>query len=212
PPQAVCDHRGASKLPRAEYGREHRRVRRTLLAVGAVRRVRLVGVRLQAMRPLAQGELDEIVETTRSSWEQMRGGRLLLTGGTGFFGRWLVESFVHANARLRLGARVVVLSRRARSLATEAAHVAGDPAVTLHDGDVCVDLKLAGAFSHVVHTATAASASLNEESPDVMATTIVSGTCHALAAARASGARRFLLASSGAVYGRQPPALALVGE
>ena len=42
--------------------------------------------------------------------------------------------------------------------------------------------------------------------------TIVEGTRRALEFARQSGARKFLLASSGAVYGRQPPEMTHLPE
>ena len=34
----------------------------------------------------------------------LRGARILLTGGTGFFGCWLLETLVRANERFDLGA------------------------------------------------------------------------------------------------------------
>ena len=37
--------------------------------------------------------------------------RIAITGGTGFVGRWLLESLLAANAALDLRARVVVLTR-----------------------------------------------------------------------------------------------------
>ena len=64
-----------------------------------------------------------------------------------------------------------------------------------------------GSFTHVIHAATEASATLNLSDPLLMLDTIVDGTRRSLDFAISSGARRFLLASSGAVYGTQPPTL-----
>jgi dTDP-glucose 4,6-dehydratase len=64
----------------------------------------------------------------------------------------------------------------------------------------------------VIHAATEASAKLNAEDPLKMVDTIVDGTRAALEFAVATGAHRFLLTSSGAVYGNQPSEITHVPE
>jgi dTDP-glucose 4,6-dehydratase len=165
-----------------------------------------------ATPPYASNELEEVIDAARPLWENLRGGRVLVTGGTGFFGSWMVETFAHANARLRLGARAVVLARHASSLRKRAPHMAGNPAIELFDGDVRGPLAPGGAFSHIVHGATAASAQLNDQQPLEMAGVIIDGTRRMLELGARSGAARFLFVSSGAVYGPQPPDLTHVAE
>lgn len=154
----------------------------------------------------------DILAQTRGMWEELRGQRLFVTGGTGFFGCWLLESFVRANDALDLGARVTLLTRRPEAFAGKAPHLAHHPAVQLHAGDVRNFVFPEGRFSHVIHAATEASAVLNEESPLLMFDAIVDGTRRVLEFSVQAGASKVLLTSSGAVYGRQPPEVTHVTE
>jgi dTDP-glucose 4,6-dehydratase len=157
-------------------------------------------------------DLDSILARTEPLWEELRGQRILITGATGFFGCWLLESFAWANRRLDLNARAVGLSRHPELLAQKAPHLAQNPAIALHAADVCHGDFPQGTFSHVIHGATEASAKLNSEAPLAMFDTIVEGTRRTLRFSLASSVSRFLFVSSGAVYGIQPPQLTHVSE
>jgi dTDP-glucose 4,6-dehydratase len=159
-----------------------------------------------------QTDLEEILERNADDFETLRGARIFMTGGTGFVGSWLLESFASANARLGLGANAVVLTRDPEAFRNALPHLAGDESIRLLRGDVCEPIAIDGAFDAVIHAATPASAKINAESPLLMVDTVVDGTRHALDVARRSGSIPFLLTSSGAVYGRQPPELSLVDE
>lgn len=171
--------------------------------------------------PVDAADLEHVLARTRGAWEAVRGQRVFITGGTGFFGQWLLSSFAHACDTLELGAEAVVLTRSAEAFRVRAPHLARHPAVRLVDGDVRT-LTAAGVreqtggdarpFAFVIHAATEASAKLLAEDPLAMIDTIVAGTRAALEFADEVGARRFLLTSSGAVYGRQPPELVHVPE
>ncbi len=163
------------------------------------------------VNPLAD-DLDHILERTRPLWDDLRGGRLFITGGTGFVGCWLLESFVWASDRLGLGAQAVVLTRDPRAFQRKAPHLAGHPAIQLHQGDVRDCPFPAGAFTHVIHAAAQSSAPPAEVDPLEMFDTIVAGTRRVLEGARACGVKRLLFVSSGAVYGRQPAERPLIGE
>jgi nucleoside-diphosphate-sugar epimerase len=168
----------------------------------------------QMPAPLASlaDDLDGIVERMRPLWSELRGARLFITGGTGFFGCWLLETLLHANDRLGLGVSAVVLTRDARAFARRLPHLATHAAVASHQGDVCSFAFPAGEFSHVIHAAVDAMPPATPADRTRVFDVIVTGTRRALDFARHSGARRFLLTSSGAVYGPQPSSLACIPE
>lgn len=160
-------------------------------------------------RPLPVRDLDHVLEHTEGLWEELRGERLFVTGGTGFFGGWMLESFVHANRRLRLGAQATVLTRNPDLYRQSTLHVAGDPAITLWTGNIRDFALPAGEFSHVLHLATETALA---GYPTASFWTAVLGTSRVLElAARCTGSR-LLLTSSGAVYGPQPPESELLDE
>jgi len=157
-----------------------------------------------AINPLA-ADLDQILAHTLGLWEELRGQQIFITGGTGFFGSWLLESFAYANDQLDLKAAALVLTRDPDAFSRKVPHLAQHPAIQLETGDVRSFEFPSGSFSCVIHAATEASAKLNREEPLLMFETTVEGTRRALEFARHCGAQKFLLTSSGAVYGKQPP-------
>lgn len=161
--------------------------------------------------PLAE-DLNHILTHTFDLWEELRGERLFITGGTGFFGCWLLESFAWANDKFNLNAEALVLTRNYEAFLKKAPHLATHPSIKFHIGDVQNFEFPEGQFPFVIHAAAAASAKLNEENPLLMWDAITEGTRHTLEFSRHAGTKKFLLTSSGAVYGKQPPEMTHIPE
>ena len=131
--------------------------------------------------PLAN-DLNHILAHTVWLWEDLRGKKLFITGGTGFFGCWLLESFAWANDKFKLDASALVLTRDPDAFRRKAPHLASNPAIRFLKGDVRTFEFPEGEYSYIIHAA-------------------IEGTRHTLDFALYCNAKRFLLTSSGAVYG-----------
>jgi dTDP-glucose 4,6-dehydratase len=149
-------------------------------------------------------DLDEVLERGGALWRELRGARMFVTGGTGFVGRWLLETLLWASDRQGLGVTVTALTRRPQQFAADAPHLASHASMRLIEGDARSFTVPDGTFTHVVHAASDTSPLRDQDARRRLFDTTVTGTARALEFARASGARRFLFTSSGAVYGRQP--------
>ena len=148
-------------------------------------------------------DIEAITEIARADLLALHGARIFITGGTGYIGRWLLESLCHANRVLDLKLEATVLSRMPAEFAMRYPHLAGDKCIRLIEGDVR-DFDFTfdhEGFSHCIHAATdvvASSAHL-----DIFDVT-VTGTKHVMEFARHQGIVDVLLLSSGAVYGLVP--------
>lgn len=167
---------------------------------------------MSVLPPVPAADLEHILTVAENDFQQLKDARIFITGGTGFFGTWLLEAIAAANARLNTKIDAVILSRDPAAFANRLPHLAQNLSFSWHVGDVRTFTSPSGEFSHIIHGATAASAALNEQDPREMFTTIVHGTERVLEFGQTAGVTDQLFISSGAVYGKQPENLAKLPE
>lgn len=130
--------------------------------------------------------LDDLKDVAaRVDTSGLRGKTIVITGGTGFIGRWIVETFSFLNDAHDLGARMFAVSRTPK------------PPMIGWD-------QLPDRFDLVIHGATPPSEELARADRTLVLET-VDLTRRMLDAAERAGAQRFLYLSSGAVYGAATP-------
>ena len=71
------------------------------------------------MKRLPVEDLEHIYQNTQDIWESFRGKSIFVTGGTGFFGKWLLESFIYVNEKLALNAKITTLTRNPEAFLSE---------------------------------------------------------------------------------------------
>jgi len=174
-------------------------------------------------RALLSSDLAEILHTSKDIWPMMRGKRLFITGGTGFFGLWLLESLAAANQELHLNCQATVLSRNPGAFALRAPQVFSLSNVRWVEGSA-VDFSVetvAGklgcspkelTFDMVIHLTTESDNDKTLADPASAIEVIVGSTRQALKFSKDVGARRFLFTSSGSIYGPQPPDVTHMSE
>jgi len=171
-------------------------------------------------KPLPSEDLAHILTHTRDIFASLDGSRILITGGTGFFGHWLLESLLHANRELSLNIRATVLTRNAEAFNLKAPHIAHNPAITLLEGDIRTFAFPSEPHTHILHAATDSTVRTTETD---LAGSILAGTQRILAFASHSQLAtrnsqldrkplRLLYISSGAVYGRNITGIPGIGE
>jgi nucleoside-diphosphate-sugar epimerase len=146
-------------------------------------------------------DLAHVLAFARVDAERLRGRRLFITGGTGFFGAWLLQSLLYLNRELALELNLTVLTRDPVAARGRAPWLAPALGVTLVKGDVRQLEEVSGRYDDVIHCATPASLELNETRPEEMLSIVVDGMRSVLSFVERAGCERILFTSSGAVYG-----------
>ena len=165
-------------------------------------------------RPLPPDDLNHVRLGAVALWPELRDARIFITGATGFFGRWLIESLLSADERYHLGVRLVALSRNPDSFLDAAPHLAGSGLRWIR-GSVTTLMPEAlegERFDMVIHLATEADMQATQRDPQAALAVITDGTRRVLEVAEHTGARRFLFTSSGAIYGPQPLDMERISE
>ena len=144
--------------------------------------------------------------TTTVPWQLLAGRRILLTGGSGFFGCNLLTSYLSAWNKHQLDGYISVLTRDAASFVFKAPQLATHPAVQLIQGDLLSCDFGASSWDMLIHAAVEYGSPL-----DILECNVL-GTRRLLDLAQQWGVSRVLFTSSGAVYGTQPPTVDKVEE
>lgn len=139
---------------------------------------------------------------------RLNGKKLFITGGTGFFGKNLLESLLKEHS----SAEITILSRNPEQFSAAYPHFQQRLNLAFIKGDIREFPFPSGSFDYFIHGAADADAALIREHPEEMYSVIVDGTRHLLDFAGRSPSPRLLYLSSGAVYGHQPDDLPHIPE
>ena len=150
------------------------------------------------------------LERLLTAFERINGSRILLTGGTGFVGKWMLQTAKIAQANSQSKIELVIPTRRLSARHVQDAIAIGCPNVSWVEGDFLTNALDVGHVDMIIHSATPASAQLNAENPAEMLRINVEAMKSVLK--YAGNNQPLLFTSSGAVYGTQPQTVSHIPE
>lgn len=141
-------------------------------------------------------DLDLISSHLQEFFQELQNKRVFITGGTGFFGKWLLETFNYFNKEYNLNIEVDVLSRNPDDFLKKHIHLAD--CCNFIRGDLTTVKYNGKTYNYIIHAATDF---INNSDIDNGLEVIMTGTKNISAFANEVKCEMFLYTSSGAVYG-----------
>jgi nucleoside-diphosphate-sugar epimerase len=167
---------------------------------------------MESANDVRDQDLAYICHEAKEAFSALSGKRLLITGGAGFLGYYLVQAALHWNARDGLGdpIRVTVYDNYARGVPQWLQMLSGNPHLNLVRHDITGPMPAnAGPFEYVVHAAGIASPTYYRRYPiqtmDANITGLRTLLAHGLDQAATTPLEGFLFFSSSEIYGDPTP-------
>ena len=155
-------------------------------------------------RAVLAPDFDLIQQHCSSELAELRDGRVFLTGGTGFMGKWLLETFFQVNQTGGSPIRATILTRDPAAFASRFPYLAEHGSFDFLAGDL-QNFQLPGReYTHFIHLASQGLEGTTLAASRQCLASIVQGTLNTIDQAARCSHPRFLFTSTGAVYGKNP--------
>ena len=162
---------------------------------------------------LVHADVEAVLTGRVQRLDSLRRQHVFISGGTGFLGTWLLEFVKVLNERHGFAMRVTVYSRQAKTFASRFPHLGQIEGVHFEDGDIRYFSEFARDVRYIIHAAALTDRRLLASQPSAVAEVNSAGAHRLLRAANLlEDVQKFVLLSSGLVYGNQPWDLPRVDE
>lgn len=161
---------------------------------------------------IVKEDITRITKIIGDEFKRLQDRRILITGGTGFIGTWLLETIYSINKNFNLNCKAYVPTRDPDAFNRKTPHLASHSEIILLHGDIehfefpDVDCN------YIIHAAASGDPRILNHEILSVPETIVRGTHRVLQFATKKNIESFLFVSSGAVYGVQPPDMEQISE
>jgi dTDP-glucose 4,6-dehydratase/UDP-glucose 4-epimerase len=99
-------------------------------------------------------DVNDLIRRSGANLDLLRGKKVLITGGTGFFGIWLISALSVIKKMLEGDLDIIVLTRSVERYRKNAEQIGINADIELIEGDVCHVKLVERNFTHLVHMAT----------------------------------------------------------
>jgi len=144
-------------------------------------------------------DLQFIYELCSDEFSKLSGNSIFITGGTGFFGKWILESINYANTKLTTPISVYVLTRSPSKFNETFPNIINSN-INLIEGSL-EDFKIHEDCKYFLHAATDVASSLKNDSVEEQVNETEKAMTYLLEQIENSNISKILFTSSGAVYG-----------
>lgn len=148
-------------------------------------------------------DLKVIEASLKKSFPLLKDKKILITGATGFFGKWMLYSLLYVNKTHNLNFKICSFSRNSQAFLSQYPEFAHLDFIEWHDIDLVNPLSLDFVPDYVLHMA-AEVAVTNSGDKNLQINNALKGFENLLTFIKTKNSNvRLLFVSSGAVYGRQ---------
>ena len=149
-----------------------------------------------------ESDLNFIYIKCKYEFDLLTNKSILITGGTGFFGKWFLELIFYANKNYNTNILTTLITRNENRFLLENPHFKNNKFLKIIQIDI-VDLKkINHKFDFLLHmAATSATETFNGETDANKTSTLFNGAKNIMEIAIASNIPKILFTSSGVVYG-----------
>jgi len=150
-------------------------------------------------------DIKEIVKEFKQPLSNLSGKKILITGGNGFLGSYLVDIFIEMNKELEHPCKILILNKNEITEKSRLSHLKEDKNITFIVQDIGEHFELPKGINIIFHAASTATPTSFLKDPIGTIDSNINGTRTLLEYAKTNPVDNFLFFSSSFVYGTPNP-------